>query len=123
MSTNPGKTHASPRSTSTSGGAGPSLTATIREPSSRIHPGVTRPGSASRPAATTVIPPPAHDGCGTIDHTRSYGRACRNWHRSWQRETFMARVFFDKATRIYPGTDVPAVDALDLEVEDGEFMV
>ncbi|MQA77916.1 MAG: sn-glycerol-3-phosphate ABC transporter ATP-binding protein UgpC [Streptosporangiales bacterium] len=35
----------------------------------------------------------------------------------------MARVFFDKASRIYPGTDVPAVDALDLEVNDGEFMV
>ncbi|MBO0829785.1 MAG: sn-glycerol-3-phosphate ABC transporter ATP-binding protein UgpC [Streptosporangiales bacterium] len=35
----------------------------------------------------------------------------------------MARVLFDKATRIYPGSDVPAVDALDLEVEDGEFMV
>jgi len=35
----------------------------------------------------------------------------------------MARVLFDKSTRIYPGSDVPAVDALDLEVEDGEFMV
>jgi multiple sugar transport system ATP-binding protein len=35
----------------------------------------------------------------------------------------MADVRFDQATRIYPGSDVPAVDALDLEIEDGEFMV
>jgi multiple sugar transport system ATP-binding protein len=35
----------------------------------------------------------------------------------------MADVRFDAATRIYPGTDVPAVDALDLPIDDGEFMV
>src|SRR5215212_9195378 len=35
----------------------------------------------------------------------------------------MATVTFDKATRIYPGGDKPAVDALDLQVEDGEFLV
>jgi len=35
----------------------------------------------------------------------------------------MASVHFEQATRIYPGTDVPAVDALELTVEDGEFMV
>ena len=35
----------------------------------------------------------------------------------------MATVTFDKATRIYPGGDKPAVDALDLHVEDGEFLV
>ncbi|HLT84122.1 MAG TPA: sn-glycerol-3-phosphate ABC transporter ATP-binding protein UgpC [Phototrophicaceae bacterium] len=35
----------------------------------------------------------------------------------------MASVTFDKATRIYPGTERPAVDALDLEVGDGEFLV
>ncbi|MBC7549681.1 MAG: sn-glycerol-3-phosphate ABC transporter ATP-binding protein UgpC [Cellulomonas sp.] len=35
----------------------------------------------------------------------------------------MATVTFDKATRIYPGTERPAVDALDLAVEDGEFLV
>jgi multiple sugar transport system ATP-binding protein len=35
----------------------------------------------------------------------------------------VADVRFDHATRIYPGTDVPAVDALDLEIPDGEFMV
>jgi multiple sugar transport system ATP-binding protein len=35
----------------------------------------------------------------------------------------MADVRFLEATRIYPGNDTPAVDALDLLVEDGEFMV
>ena len=35
----------------------------------------------------------------------------------------MASVTFDKASRIYPGSTVPAVDALDLEISDGEFLV
>ncbi len=35
----------------------------------------------------------------------------------------MATVTFEQATRIYPGTDVAAVDALDLEIADGEFLV
>src|SRR5438876_2638543 len=35
----------------------------------------------------------------------------------------MADVRFEKATRIYPGTDAAAVNALDLNIEDGEFAV
>jgi multiple sugar transport system ATP-binding protein len=35
----------------------------------------------------------------------------------------MAEVRFEQATRIYPGTEQPAVDHLDLKIEDGEFMV
>ncbi len=35
----------------------------------------------------------------------------------------MSTVTFDRATRIYPGTPRPAVDALDLEVADGELLV
>jgi multiple sugar transport system ATP-binding protein len=35
----------------------------------------------------------------------------------------MATVTFDQATRIYPKSDRPAVDALDLEIADGEFLV
>ncbi len=35
----------------------------------------------------------------------------------------MATVTFDHATRIYPGTERPAVDGLDLHIEDGEFLV
>ncbi|GGM19087.1 ABC transporter ATP-binding protein [Promicromonospora citrea] len=35
----------------------------------------------------------------------------------------MATVTFDHATRVYPGTERPAVDQLNLEIEDGEFLV
>ena len=35
----------------------------------------------------------------------------------------MAKVTFKDATRIYPGSERPAVDKLNLEIGDGEFMV
>ncbi|MGH3328161.1 MAG: ABC transporter ATP-binding protein [Streptomycetales bacterium] len=35
----------------------------------------------------------------------------------------MAEVTYDKATRTYPGQDRPAVDALELRIDDGEFLV
>src|SRR2546423_14874829 len=35
----------------------------------------------------------------------------------------MAEVRYEQATRIYPGTEVPALNGLDLEIADGEFMV
>ncbi|MEZ0366328.1 ABC transporter ATP-binding protein [Mycobacterium sp. pUA109] len=35
----------------------------------------------------------------------------------------MASVTFEQATRRYPGSDRPALDRLDLSVEDGEFVV
>ncbi len=35
----------------------------------------------------------------------------------------MATVTFDEATRLYPGSDRPAVDQLDLDISDGEFLV
>jgi multiple sugar transport system ATP-binding protein len=35
----------------------------------------------------------------------------------------MAEIHFRQATRIYPGTEAPAVDALDLDIGAGEFMV
>ncbi|MFT4030439.1 MAG: ATP-binding cassette domain-containing protein, partial [Protaetiibacter sp.] len=35
----------------------------------------------------------------------------------------MASVTFDKASRIYPGSTKPAVDQIDIKVEDGEFLV
>ena len=41
----------------------------------------------------------------------------RRWRFNKATETF------DKATRIYPGSDKPAVDQLDLKIEDGEFLV
>ncbi|MGF1664314.1 MAG: ABC transporter ATP-binding protein [Kineosporiaceae bacterium] len=35
----------------------------------------------------------------------------------------MATVTYDKASRLYPNSDRAAVDALDLEISDGEFLV
>ena len=35
----------------------------------------------------------------------------------------MATVTYQQASRIYPGADSPAVDKLDLDIKDGEFMV
>jgi multiple sugar transport system ATP-binding protein len=35
----------------------------------------------------------------------------------------LAEVRFVEATRIYPGNDAPAVDGLNLDIRDGEFMV
>jgi multiple sugar transport system ATP-binding protein len=35
----------------------------------------------------------------------------------------MATVTFDRATRLYPGAAKPAVEKLDLEIADGEFLV
>jgi len=38
-------------------------------------------------------------------------------------ERHLATVTFDSATRTYPGGEKPAVDSLDLEIGDGEFLV
>ncbi|GAB91130.1 ABC transporter ATP-binding protein [Gordonia rhizosphera] len=35
----------------------------------------------------------------------------------------MASITFDKVTKLFPGTDKPAVQTLDLHIEDGEFLV
>ncbi len=35
----------------------------------------------------------------------------------------MAEVQFIDASRIYPGSTIPAVNSLNLNIEDGEFMV
>ena len=35
----------------------------------------------------------------------------------------MATVRYEKATRVYAGTGQPAVDGLDLDIGDGEFLV
>jgi multiple sugar transport system ATP-binding protein len=37
--------------------------------------------------------------------------------------TAMASITFDRTTRAYPGSDRPAVDHLNLEIADGEFLV
>ncbi|MGJ7909037.1 ABC transporter ATP-binding protein [Actinopolyspora sp. H202] len=35
----------------------------------------------------------------------------------------MATITYDRATRVYPGSEHPAVDGLDLHIADGEFLV
>ena len=35
----------------------------------------------------------------------------------------MATVTFDNASRVYPGQERPAVDSLNIEIGDGEFLV
>ena len=35
----------------------------------------------------------------------------------------MAEVRYEQASRVYPGSSIPAVDALDLDIADGELMV
>ncbi|GAA5119462.1 sn-glycerol-3-phosphate ABC transporter ATP-binding protein UgpC [Haloechinothrix salitolerans] len=35
----------------------------------------------------------------------------------------MATISYEQATRIYPGTGIPAVDGLDIDIDDGEFLV
>ncbi|PWJ26580.1 carbohydrate ABC transporter ATP-binding protein (CUT1 family) [Branchiibius hedensis] len=35
----------------------------------------------------------------------------------------MATVTYDEATRIYPGADKPSVDKLNIDIQDGEFLV
>ena len=35
----------------------------------------------------------------------------------------MAELRFEGATRVYPGSDIPALDSLDLDIRDGELMV
>src|SRR3954449_5070438 len=42
---------------------------------------------------------------------------------SWKEWRALAEVRFVQATRVYPGTEAPAVDSLNLDISDGEFMV
>src|SRR3954447_22927199 len=59
----------------------------------------------------------------------SSGRPCSHHHHDpahegrGKEQPSMATVTFENAQRWYPGTDAPAVDGIDLEIRDGEFMV
>ena len=35
----------------------------------------------------------------------------------------MATIRYEQAVKLFPGTEVPAVNSLDLSIEDGEFLV
>src|SRR5699024_10283984 len=62
---------------------------------------------------------------------RTAGRVRKIWHlHNGSSGTYLpvkgktvASVTYETASRIYPGTERPAVDSLDLEIEDGEFLV
>ena len=62
-------------------------------------------------------------GCGTSFYmAQSYARLRAD--AGYESETdLMASIRFDQATRFYTGVDRPAVDRLDLDVKDGEFLV
>jgi multiple sugar transport system ATP-binding protein len=49
--------------------------------------------------------------------------AVRIVRQAKERKRDMATVSFKGATRVYPGSESPAVDRLDLDIADGEFMV
>src|SRR3712207_5918527 len=51
------------------------------------------------------------------------GEVPRAVDRTPQEDPPMASITFDQATRRYPGAAHPAVDALDLDIADGEFLV
>src|SRR6476661_3390918 len=79
--------------------------------------------------ATCSLPPSATwCSCESFDLVRSlcshrFGRVPRTRTTVHRRGCKVATVTFDQATRLYPGQDRPAVCALDLQVQDGEFMV
>jgi multiple sugar transport system ATP-binding protein len=53
----------------------------------------------------------------------SFTRIVRHVPAGGRKYFTMATVRYDKASRIYPGTTRPAVDGLELEIGDGEFLV
>ena len=73
---------------------------------------------AAAPADRVGEKPPGHRVTGH-DGDRNGTSADVPRHQ----EQRVATVTFQQASRTYPGTIAPAVDALDLEIGDGEFLV
>src|SRR5262245_36722436 len=73
--------------------------------------------------------------CGGRRLRRSSAPHCWGWTSSTRarrrrdgyvqssRRCGLAEVRYVEATRVYPGNETPAVDALNLDIADGEFMV
>jgi multiple sugar transport system ATP-binding protein len=57
------------------------------------------------------------------DGTSVRGNSHTAFQQTFERTDSMATITYDKASRRYPGAERPAVDALDLEIADGEFLV
>ena len=55
--------------------------------------------------------------------SRMWSSARDPFRHAKERKRDMATVSFKGATRVYPGSDSPAVDKLDLDIADGEFLV
>src|ERR1700722_6538632 len=66
---------------------------------------------------------PDSSAAGAHLRRRPAGVRARHRRHRIRRALAMASVSFERATRRYPGTPRPAVDALDLTVNDGEFLV
>ena len=77
----------------------------------------TRPGGrrAARARTARSSAPRSHERRGRPAPRHGRGRA--------RRSSTMAEVRYEQATRVYPGNRAPAVDALDLDIADGELMV
>src|SRR6266516_3208434 len=54
-------------------------------------------------------------------HNESLRMPWTTWSEG--KDSLMAEVRYERATKLYPGTDIPAVYDLNLKVEDGELMV
>src|SRR5690606_28903812 len=78
-----------------------------------------RLGNTQVPCHTEIGPMAGHGGAWPhrFHHNGSSGTYLP------VKEKTMASVTFDAATRLYPGGTRPAVDKLNLEVGDGEFLV
>src|SRR6195952_2976715 len=63
----------------------------------------------------------SHHTCILSDNFSAYPTNCRRPPN--RKALFMATVTFDRTTHLYPGAAKPAVDKLDLEIGDGEFLV
>src|SRR5271168_1059731 len=87
----------------------------------------TRPGSAAGGVRRALAGHhggfDAHYGAAG-DHLRVCAAFLRPWYRGDRNEWLtVASLSFEQATRCYPGADRPALDGLDLFVDDGEFVV
>ena len=82
--------------------------------------GVPKVGAPGRCVPYSKVTDPRF-GAGRCVHPIHYGSS--GTYLPVKENTEMASVTFDKATRLYPGSNRPAVDQLDLQVSDGEFLV
>src|ERR1700712_5679665 len=63
----------------------------------------------------------SHHTCILSDNFSAY--RTNYWAHTRTGRRFMATVTFDRTTHLYPGSAKPAVEKLDLEIGDGEFLV